>query len=85
MAFIDRFIKVPISVYNIKDAEINGKADYKDGYTYLNPMEISEFYPWAEEEGEERPYIHVFNKTGRSFIVYLTEAQFIKLLNDYNK
>ncbi len=83
--FTDRFIKVPTTVFNIKQKELTGKEVLEQTYIKFNPFDISEYRPAYQDdldEGENK--VSVTLKDGNSILVYLTIDEFEKLLNNFN-
>lgn len=80
MAFIDRFIKIPIQVYNIENHQLTGNKDYEDSSAYILPGEIVEFFPTTSEGS---PAVHVIFKNGVSIVAELPLPEFIKLINNH--
>jgi len=78
--FTDRFIKVPIQIYNIANAELIGTKEYFSNWEKFNPMDLSSYFP-SEADGEEGTQICL--KSGHTFWTSLTPEQFEKLLNNY--
>jgi len=80
--FTDRFMSLPIQVYDTKEAELTGKEDFKESTCKINPMQICEYYQsWdGDTEGTQ-----LYFNNGRSFIVYVTIDEFEKLLNSWQK
>lgn len=86
MAFINRFIRVPVQVYYQTEAEITGNRVYEDSYAYILPTEIDEMFPSERAEGEMEngtPNTQCYMKSGRGFLVELPIDEFIKRLNEY--
>ncbi len=85
MAFTDRFIKIPIKVYDRKSADLTGKPDYEDSVMKINPFEISHYKPSNDTDNDDKGCVYVTMKQGDGFFVYLTMAEFEKLLNNSQK
>lgn len=86
MPFIDRFIKVPIQVYNQTEAEVTGNRTYEDSFAYILPTDIDEMFPSNRVEGqlEDGPdIVQVYMKSGRGFVVELSINKFVELLNKH--
>lgn len=81
--FTDRFIRVPIKVYDTKEYELTGKPDYVDNYMKLLPFEICEYKPMIDEDNEDVECVSVKMKNGDSFYVYMTIKEFEKALNEH--
>lgn len=80
--FTDRFMNVPIKLYDLEHKELTGAEVTKDTYTYINPFEIYAFRPSDENNGD---CTHVSMKSGESLLVYVHIDEFIKMLNEYTK
>jgi hypothetical protein len=80
--FTDRFINVPIKLYDLEHKELTGAEVTKDSYTYINPFEIYAFRPSDENGGE---CTHVSMKSGDAVLVYVHINEFIKMLNEHAK
>lgn len=82
MAFTDRFIKVPIVVFDTNIKEITGNEVTEDSYMKINPMEIVSYRPtWDEGDDERNEIVSITLKSGSSTLIYLTVKEFEKLLN----
>ena len=81
MAFTDRFLKVPIKIYDRAQAEVMGKAEYEDSWMKINPFEISHYKPTEDKENDNQICTYVMMKQGDGFFVYLSPDEFEKLLN----
>jgi hypothetical protein len=85
MAFTDRFVKVPIKIYDRKQAELMDKTEYEDSFLNINPFEISHYKPTTDKDNDDQECVYVTMKQGDGFFVYLTIPEFEKLLNDSQK
>lgn len=85
MAFTDRFIRVPIHVFDKKIQELTGQAPDIETWCAFNPMELSNYKPSYDEGEPEVEITHMTLKNGYGALVYLPPAEFEKLLNDYQK
>jgi hypothetical protein len=83
--FTDRFIKVPVAVYDVKEKELTNKATYEDSYTKFNPFDISEYRPTYDSDNREEECTVITLKDGNSIMAYLTIEEFEKLLNNNSK
>lgn len=81
MNFTDRFIKLPIKIYDKKHAELVGNATYEDSWMKINPFEISEYKPTIDTESDNQEATYVSMKNGVGFFCYLTISKFEELLN----
>lgn len=80
MAFIDRFLKVPIMVYNIEDYEITNIKTYENSVSYILPGEIAEFYPTTSDG---RPAVSITTKGGKALMAEMCLEDFIDLANKH--
>lgn len=85
MPFTDRFIELPIKVYDQKEADIVGKPDYEDSTIKILPFEISDYKPTSDADNQDSECVYLVLKNGRGFFVYLGIIEFEKLLNDHQK
>ncbi len=82
--FTDRFIKIPIKVYDTEEADLTGNKEYEDSWMKFNPLEIAYYKPSNDNEtNEECTYIML--KSGIGMFVYLLPGELEKLLNDQQK
>lgn len=83
--FTDRFIKVPLELFNKDKAEIVGyNEDTKTCDTILSllPFEVSHYRP-AFEDGRETGTV-IFMKNGDDFEISISLNEFEKLLNNHS-
>lgn len=79
--FTDRFIKVPITVYNREVKELTGnEGELMESWEKINPFEIQAYRPDIDNENETIVTI----KNREPFSVYLSVEAFEKLLNNHN-
>lgn len=83
MAFTDRFIQLPIKVYDTAEADLTGKAEYFDSFMKILPLEISNYKPMIDEDNNDVECVSVYMKNGEKFYTYLTMTQFEELLNKH--
>ena len=81
MKFTDRFIRVPIEIYEIAEKELTGKASYYPTTLKFNPLEISNYHPTFDDKFPEKDCVQVHLKNGYQAIVYMTMPDFEALLN----
>lgn len=81
--FTDRFIKVPICVFNIKHKELTGNEDCKESWLKFNPMELSNYKPSYDEGEPDVEIVYIELKNGYGCLVYLSVSEFEKLLNNH--
>lgn len=85
MAFTDRFIELPIKVYDKEAADLVGKPDYEDSVIKISPFEISDYKPTNDADNQDAECVYLVLKNGRGFFVYLPMDKFEKILNDHQK
>lgn len=84
MGFTDRFIKLPIQVYDRKLKEVAGVEESEDSWMKINPADISNYRPSYDSADETKAEItSVTLKTGDTTLVYLSIDQFEELLNSH--
>jgi len=82
MRFTDRFIKIPIKVYNKAQADLVNKIEYEDSWMKISPFEISEYKPTQDEENENYDCVYLVMKSGSGVFVYMSINEFEALLNE---
>jgi len=80
--FTDRFLKVPIKLYDVDHKELTGSEVTKDTYTYINPFDVYAFRPSDENNGD---CTHVSMKSGETLLVYVHISDLIKMMNQHSK
>lgn len=85
--FTDRFIELPIKIFDENYKGMTGKEVLEDSWTKVNPMEISHYKPAYDDEdkGDNFNCTHVSMKNGDAFFIYLLPKDFEKILNAWNK
>lgn len=89
MKFTDRFIEVPIELFNKDVGDLIGsdKADTMNAVAKINPFEIS-FYREAMEQSEDASddlnKVIVYFKNGESLYLPISLSAFEKLLNAHS-
>jgi hypothetical protein len=83
--FTDRFIKLPIEMFNRKEAELtdNPDAGTFESYGMFNAFEISSYWPAYNNDGEIEEKVTVYFKNGESVLVLMPIAKFEQLLNNH--
>jgi len=81
--FTDRFVELPIKVFNVKEKELTGNAEYFDGTIHIIPAEISSFKESSDDDLNEEEIVHISMKNGDAFNVYMTIDKFKELLNTH--
>lgn len=80
--FTDRFIALPITVYNKQHKELTGKENLVEAELKILPFEISEYYPSMDEDVMKT---QVFLKNGNSYLVELSIEEFESKVNSHQK
>lgn len=81
--FTDRFIEIPIRVYDVKTKELTGNEINEDQIMKLNPFDISRYYPVnADDNDTDFTCTMVVFKDGESVVCYATFDEFEKILNN---
>ncbi len=85
--FTERFIRVPIELYNKTQAELTGDdGDSFEGYLKINPMEILSYRPRYNDDDHNEENVTVVDfKNGENILVLMPLIEFEKLLNDKYK
>ena len=82
-----RFVKVPVILYDIKQAEIIGynKDSAEDtGYMMIDPFDISYYRAsQSDDKGDEWDNTLIWFKNGESWHANLEISQFENLLNNH--
>lgn len=81
--FTDRFVKLPIKVYDTKEHELMGTVQYFDNYIKVLPFEICEYKPMVDEDNNDQECVSVRLKNNDTFYVYLSMEEFEKALNEH--
>lgn len=85
MAFTDRFLKIPIKIFDRKEAELTNNPVYEDSWMKINPFEISDYKPTLDKDNENIECTYLSLKNGIGMFVYLTTGEFETLLNEHQK
>jgi hypothetical protein len=85
MSFTDRFIKLPIQVFDSKLAESIGedKCEYVDSFIKINPFEISSYKETDSDKFNGKRHTYINMKDGGGFYVFLSIEKFEELLNKF--
>jgi len=78
--FTQRFIKLPIKVYDTDIKELTGNEVTKDTYEMINPFTISSYRPSDENNGNAT---HVTFNNGGTMLIYLGIKSFERALNEH--
>lgn len=79
--FTDRFIKVPIGVYDKKVEELTGKENTYESWMKFLPFELATYRPTYKDEEPDTECVHMILKCGDSTVVHLSIKEFEELLN----
>ena len=83
MPFTDRFIKLPAKLYSEYIKDLTDKEQCEDCTISLLPFEIYEYHEM--EDDNEVPGVLIYLRSGESFMIYLSLADFEKALNNHFK
>jgi hypothetical protein len=83
MAFTDRFLKIPIEVFNIKEKDLTGKENCIVSYTKILPFEIAEYRPTYDADNTDVELTSIALKNGDRFCCVLTVKEFEKLIDGF--
>lgn len=82
MKFTDKFIRVPIQVYDRKLYDSTGVEDNEDSWMKFNPTEISSYRPsWDAADEKKQEIVSLTLRNGGTTLVYLSINEFEDLLN----
>lgn len=89
--FTDRYMAVPIQLYNSKESDITGKEAHEceniQTYAKINPFDIEYYRPGIidELEFEEKnmEITSVYFRSGESLTVFMDIISFEKQLNNF--
>lgn len=87
MAFTDRFIKLPVDLYNVERAKVIGyNSDSNEGETYIkvNPLDIS-FYGPGIDDNDDLKHTLIHFKSGDAIHIKISTKQFEDMLNEKMK
>ncbi len=81
--FTDRFIKVPISVYGIKEKELTGNENLSDSWLKFLPLELAAYRPASSNEDypELEDCTSIILKNGDITVVNMPPKEFEEELN----
>lgn len=83
--FTDRFVKVPVCVFDREEKELTGKETLIDSYIKINPFELSEYRPGYSNDPEDEECVNIIMKNGEKSMVRMNINEFEKLLNYFDK
>ncbi len=85
--FTDRFIEMPVDLYNTEDAEMigyNEETKVEPSYMKIIPFEIAYYRP-AKDDDDNLTQTLIYLKTGENFHITLPIEEFEKRLNNFDK
>lgn len=77
--FSDRFVRLPIRVYNRDEQDLTGESMEIDTYEMINPFTIGSYRPTTEPEGATT----LTFKDGTSMMVYMSIDEFESYMNNH--
>ena len=77
--FSDRFVRLPIRVYNRDEQDLTGESMEIDTYEMINPFTIGSYRPTTEPEGGTT----LTFKDGTSMMVYMSIDEFESYMNNH--
>lgn len=80
MKFSERFVRLPIKIYDKTHLELTGEEITLDSYEMINPMNISSYRPSID--GNDA-CVHVTFKDGSSMMIYLDIEKFEKIMDEF--
>lgn len=85
--FTDRFIELPIEMFNRKEAELTGDQDRSafESFGKFNPMQIEGWMPAYDNNNNPDSKTSVYFKSGESVLVLLGIEVFERKLNAFIK
>lgn len=81
MSWTDRFIKLPISVYDREEKNLTGKENCYDSYMKVLPMDIVSYRPSFAVEEPDKEITLIVQKSGDSTLVNLQIKDFEELMD----
>ena len=78
--FTDRFVKLPIKIYDMEHKELTGMEIIKDTYEMVNPFEIMSYRRSDENNGN---CVTITFKNGEHMLIYLSIKDFEARMNEH--
>ncbi|MEO7046576.1 MAG: hypothetical protein ABI091_14795 [Ferruginibacter sp.] len=82
MSFTDRFISLPVKIYDKREKDLTGKENLEESFEKILPFEISNYRKTYDGE-DNYDVVNVELKNGGSLLVYLSIEEFEKTINDF--
>lgn len=83
MTFTDRFLKLPIAVYDKQVKNLTGKENIYDSWIKINPHQIESYRPTSPEGEDDKETTSLFMKSGDSTMIQMPVNEFEELLNNF--
>lgn len=83
MNFTDRYISVPIKMFNTQQANLTGKEELIDTWFKFLPFELSNYKPTLDDDESNEHITHITLKNGYGVTVYMSPTDFELLLNKH--
>jgi hypothetical protein len=85
MSYTDKFLRLPVEMYNKKEAELTGDNDSSsfDSFGKFNPMEISSYIPAYDNDSKLIKKTTVYFRGGESILVLMDLPSFEKVVNEF--
>ena len=81
MAFTDRFLKVPIIIYDIEIKELTGDEQTEESWMKFLPLDLATYRPTYSNDAPEVEHVSIMLKCGDTAVVLLSITEFENLLN----
>lgn len=81
MAFTDRFIKVPIGVYDVALKEMTGNENTEESWMKFLPFELATYRPTYSTDDKPLEWVSMTLKCGDVSLVHLSVKEFEDLIN----
>lgn len=86
MKFTDRFLKVPISIYNTRHKELTGKEELEAKWFKFLPFELAAYRPsYGVDAPSDEELVAITLKSGDTTLVEMSPEDFEKLLNSHQQ
>jgi hypothetical protein len=83
MSFTDRYIKIPIRVYDAKQRELTDNEEEIDSSMMINPFKIESYRRSLPDKRDESETVAIVTDSGDSTTVYMSLEKFENLLNNF--
>ena len=79
--FTQRFVKLPITIYDQEHLELTGHEITEESFIMINPITIGAYRPSKVNNGNA---VHIDFKDGGTILIYLNIEDFENILNNYS-